>query len=58
VGVSALLQVAVVHVGFPNVAFGTPPLTLDQWLACVALASIVLWASELRKLARRRPTQA
>ena len=33
-----------------NVAFGTVPLSLDQWLDCVAMASLVLWASELRKL--------
>jgi magnesium-transporting ATPase (P-type) len=50
VGLSLLLQIAVVHVGFLNVAFGTVALTLDQWLACAALASVVLWASELRKL--------
>ena len=53
VGLSVLLQVAVVHVPFLNVAFGTAPLTLDQWVACVALASAVLWVSELRKLAMR-----
>jgi magnesium-transporting ATPase (P-type) len=53
VALSVLLQIAVVHVGFLNVAFGTVPLTPDQWLACVALASVVLWVSELRKLAMR-----
>lgn len=36
--------------GFLNVAFGTVPLTLDQWLVCVAIGSLVLWLSELRKL--------
>jgi P-type Ca2+ transporter type 2C len=46
---SALLQVAVVHLGFLNLAFGTAPLALDQWLVCVAMASGVLWFSELRK---------
>ncbi len=56
VGLSVLLQIAVVHVGLLNVAFGTVALTFDQWLVCVALASIVLWASELRKvLMRARP---
>ena len=53
VALSVLLQVAVVHVGFLNVAFGTVPLTPDQWLACVAMASVVLWVSELRKVAMR-----
>src|SRR5690606_11031350 len=53
VALGALLQVAVVHVGFLNTAFGTAPLSLGQWLGCVAIASSVLWASELRKLVRR-----
>ena len=53
IALSVLLQVAVVNVGFLNVAFGTGPLTLDQWLVCAAMASVVLWASELRKLVNR-----
>ncbi|RZL88509.1 MAG: cation-translocating P-type ATPase, partial [Variovorax sp.] len=54
VGVSALLQVAVVHLSFLNLAFGTVPLALDQWLLCLAMASVVLWYSELRKWVSRR----
>jgi P-type Ca2+ transporter type 2C len=50
---SALLQVAVVHVPWLNVAFGTVPLTLEQWAVCVAMASGVLWFSELRKAISR-----
>ena len=50
IAVSALLQVAVVHVGFLNLAFGTMPLAPNQWVTCVAMASVVLWFSELRKL--------
>jgi P-type Ca2+ transporter type 2C len=53
IGVSLLLQVAVVNVGFLNVAFGTAPLELDQWFVCAAAASVVLWWSEARKLLRR-----
>ena len=53
IGLSVLLQVAVVHLGFLNLAFGTVPLAFDQWLLCAAMASVVLWFSELRKLARR-----
>jgi magnesium-transporting ATPase (P-type) len=49
VGLSVLLQIAVVNVGLLNAAFGTVPLTIDQWIVCVAMASAVLWASELRK---------
>ncbi len=50
---SGLLQVAVVHLPFLNLAFGTVPLTLAQWLVCAAMGSSVLWFSELRKLVRR-----
>jgi magnesium-transporting ATPase (P-type) len=46
---SAALQVAVVHLEFLNLAFGTAPLSLAQWGVCVAMASGVLWFSELRK---------
>jgi P-type Ca2+ transporter type 2C len=50
---SVLLQVAVINLGVLNVAFGTAPLTVEQWLMCVAMGSVVLWVSELRKWLRR-----
>jgi magnesium-transporting ATPase (P-type) len=53
VALSAALQVAVVHLPVLNRAFGTVPLTVGQWAACVGLASTVLLASELRKLVLR-----
>ena len=53
IALSLLLQVAVVNLGFLNLAFGTVPLSFDQWLLCAAMASVVLWYSELRKLASR-----
>jgi Ca2+-transporting ATPase len=53
VALSLTLQVAVVHVPFLNIAFGTAPLALDQWLLCAAMASGVLIYSELQKLLRR-----
>jgi magnesium-transporting ATPase (P-type) len=53
IALSVVLQVAVVHVGWLNTAFSTAPLTLAQWVGCVATASVVLWAAELRKLASR-----
>jgi len=53
IALSALLQVAVVHVGVLNIAFGTVPLSAEQWLTCAAIASSVLWFGELRKLALR-----
>jgi len=49
VALSGALQVAVVHVGFLNHAFGTVPLSAGQWGVCVVMASGVLWFSELRK---------
>ena len=53
VGVSAALQVAVVHIPGLNLAFGTVPLSAGQWAVCVAMASGVLWFSEARKFLRR-----
>lgn len=60
IALSLVLQVAVVHVGLLNVAFGTVPLTPEQWLVCAAMGSVVLWTSELRKLVHRaaRPAAA
>jgi P-type Ca2+ transporter type 2C len=54
IALSALLQVAVVELPFLNDAFKTTPLSLGDWLVCVGLASIVLWADELKKLVERR----
>ncbi|HWS74746.1 MAG TPA: cation-translocating P-type ATPase [Quisquiliibacterium sp.] len=53
IALSALLQVAVVNVGALNLAFDTVPLTAAQWLGCVAMASLVLWTVEARKLLQR-----
>jgi magnesium-transporting ATPase (P-type) len=53
IALSVVLQVAVVHVGWLNRAFGTVALAPDQWAVCVAMASLVLWYGELRKLAGR-----
>ena len=53
IGLSVLLQVAVVNLKFLNVAFGTVPLSFRQWLLCATMASVVLWFSELRKLLSR-----
>ncbi|HEY6067645.1 MAG TPA: cation-translocating P-type ATPase [Gaiellaceae bacterium] len=54
IALSALLQVAVVQLGFLNHAFDTASLGLDEWLICVGLASVVLWADEAKKLVERR----
>ena len=54
IGLSVLLQVAVVYVPFLNDAFDTTSLDGPDWLLCVSLASSVLWADELRKLVTAR----
>ena len=53
IALSTVLQVAVVHLPVLNEAFTTAPLTGTQWLVCVAMASTVLWVSEIRKLVLR-----
>jgi len=53
IALSIVLQVAVVHLEFLNQAFGTTPLALGDWLICVGLASLVLWADEAKKLVER-----
>lgn len=57
IGLSALLQVAVVQLPVLNTAFTTTPLSVSQWLVCIAMASTVLWVSEIRKLILRRTSR-
>ena len=52
-----LAQVAVVELPVLRTAFGTSPLTLAQWGVCAAMASGVLWAQEIAKLALRAGAQ-
>jgi Ca2+-transporting ATPase len=54
IALSAALQVAVVQLPFLGDAFNTVPLAFGEWLICLGLASVVLWADELKKLAERR----
>ncbi|MEP7102360.1 MAG: cation-translocating P-type ATPase [Burkholderiales bacterium] len=56
IGVSAGLQIAVVELGFLNLAFGTTPLSGRQWLLCAVMASTVLGYGELRKWLARTST--
>jgi magnesium-transporting ATPase (P-type) len=60
IAVSVVLQVAVVQLRFLNDAFGTTPLSAGDWLLCVGLASIVLWADEAKKIVENwiRPEQS
>ena len=55
IGVSIALQVLVVYVPFLQRAFATTPLRIRDWVACVAMASSVLWLREASKaIARAR----
>src|SRR4029078_255441 len=54
IALSALLQIAVVQLGSLNTAFDTTRLGIEEWLICLGLASLVLWAAEAKKLLQRR----
>lgn len=56
--VGLMLQIAVVEVPMLNHAFATVPLSAGQWALCFAMASAVLWFSEMRKLLLRRSRRA
>jgi Ca2+-transporting ATPase len=50
VGLSLLLQMAVVYLPFLQKPFSTVSLSLEDWLFCTVVASSVLWLRELSKL--------
>ncbi len=54
VGLSLLLQIAVVHLPILGGALGTSPLSAGDWALCLVMASFVLWVDELKKLIVRR----
>ena len=49
-----LLQVAVTHIGQLESLFDTEPISLNEWLVAIGVASTVLWFEEVRKLIKRR----
>ncbi len=53
VGLSLLLQIAVVYVPLGHSAFSTVNLNLSDWARCVGVASSVLWLKELVKVVVR-----
>ena len=53
IGLSILLQVLVVSLPALNTAFDTQPLSAEDWMLCLALASAVLWLDEIKKLVVR-----
>ena len=50
---SLLLQAAVVYLPPLQTAFRTVPLSIVDWLLCLAMASMVFWGCELTKAASR-----
>ena len=56
VALSVVLQVCVVYLPMLNRAFGTVPLSANDWIVATVLASTVLWVTELRKWILRRQT--
>ncbi|MEW5868615.1 MAG: cation-translocating P-type ATPase [Chloroflexota bacterium] len=54
VGLTTLLQLAVVYVPFLNDLFHTLPLPLGDLLVALALSTTLFWAVELQKWLRRR----
>lgn len=53
VGLSLILQIAVIYVPFLQQAFSTVPLSLNDWLVCFLVGSSVLWLMEIRKVVTR-----
>jgi Ca2+-transporting ATPase len=51
--VSLLLQAAVVYLPPLQAAFRTVPLSIGDWLLCLAVASAVFWGRELTKVLPR-----
>jgi P-type Ca2+ transporter type 2C len=54
IATSVALQVLVVSLPALNIAFRTAPMSVTDWVGCVAMASIVLWVDEVKKLIVRR----
>jgi magnesium-transporting ATPase (P-type) len=53
VGLSILLQIAVIYLPFLNNAFDTAPMAAQDWVLCVVMASLVLWVEEIKKFILR-----
>ncbi|MEJ5919082.1 cation-translocating P-type ATPase [Corynebacterium sp. H78] len=53
IALAVAMQVAVVHVPFLQVAFGTAALDAAHWGVAIGMASLVLWFEEIAKVAYR-----
>lgn len=54
VGLTVLLQFALIYVPFLQGIFGTQALSLSEILIAIAVSSLILWVIEAQKLAARR----
>ena len=57
VGLSIVLQAAVVYIPFLQRAFSTTSLSMADWLVCATVASSVLWLREASKFVVRASTR-
>lgn len=53
-GLALVTTFLITALGFMNRIFSTTPLSLTEWLLCIALGSLVLWVIEAIKVFRRR----
>jgi P-type Ca2+ transporter type 2C len=53
-GAVVVLQVLTTHVPAFESLFSTTPINATHWVVCIAVASAVLWADELRKFISRK----
>ena len=53
-GLTATLQIAVVHAPPLQRAFDTEPLDITRWAICIGLASAVSWVDEISQGIHRR----
>jgi len=49
-----LLQVAVIYLPFANNILKTTPLTLNEFLLCIAISAVVFHAVELEKWVKKK----
>ena len=53
-GLALVTTFLITALGFMNQIFSTTPLSLTQWVICIAAGSLVLWVLEALKFYRRR----
>jgi magnesium-transporting ATPase (P-type) len=51
---AVIATIVVTELGLFQRIFATTELAVDQWVACIVVASAIVWIMELQKLVRRR----